>query len=140
MKKNIFIIVLIIIVLIVAGIYYFVKPQASSSDVPVAEVKAVLEKLERHIILPTDETPQIGRIDDPVQAAKAQPFVTGAEKGDLLIVYVKASKAIVYSPTRDIIINVGPVSMNPEPTAKPAPVETEISTQVGTKTPAKATN
>lgn len=134
MKKNILIAIIVVLIIIAGGVYYWTQPKPTG-EVSTAETKAMLEKLQRHIILPTDETPQIGQIDDPVQAAKAQPFVAGAQKGDLLIVYVKARKAIVYSPSRDLIVNVGPVSVNPDQPASSATTPTTVST--ATSTPAK---
>ena len=115
MKKNILIIVIVVALIVIAGgIYYWTTPNKTATTAAnTAEVQAVLTKLGAHLLLPTGEAPQIGRIDDPAQAVKAQPFVAGAIKGDLLIVYVKAAKAIVYSPSRDLIVNVGPISMNP---------------------------
>ncbi len=138
MKKNILVIVIIIIIIIAGIVYYVVQPKTvgnvpasgvvasgtpAANATATAQVQSVLAKLATHMVLPTGETPQIGQIDDPVQATKAQPFVAGAIKGDLLIVYVKARKAIVYSPSRDLIVNVGPVSMNPTPTATSTPVK-----------------
>ncbi len=113
MKKNILIIGIVILIIIAGGVYYWTRPQPATGELPTAEVEAVLEKLQHHIILPTDEIPQIGQINDPVEAVKTQPFLAGVQKGDLLIVYVKASKAIVYSPGRDLIVNVGPISTDP---------------------------
>jgi hypothetical protein len=55
-------------------------------------------------------------------AAKEQPFLAGSQNGDILMVYTGIGKAIVYSPARDLIVNVGPVQMG-NPTA-PAPVAT----------------
>ncbi|MFA5022693.1 MAG: hypothetical protein WC537_00240 [Candidatus Paceibacterota bacterium] len=135
MKKNILVLVVVALIIIAGGVYYWYQPK-SSTPVPAADAKAVIEKLAKHIILPTNETPEIGRIDDPIQAAKAQPFVSGAQKGDLLIVYVKARRAIVYSPSRDLIVNVGPVSMNPTQTTAPASTTAPVSTTTN-KTPVK---
>lgn len=123
MKKKILIVAVVIILVIAGGVYYWTtsKPEGG---VPSAEVESILSKLGTHMLLPSGETPQIGQIDDPVEGAKTQPFIAGAVKGDLLIVYVKAAKAIVYSPSRDIIVNVGPVSMDSEESSTPAEVST----------------
>lgn len=131
-KKKVFLI--IIVVLIVAGgaFYWFGLRKSAEAPMP-KEVKVLLEKLQKHIILPTDEDPQISIIDDPVQATKDQPFVTGSQKGDLLIVYIKARKAIVYSPSRDIIINVGPISVNPDEVSPTAPSSTASTTETTKK-------
>ncbi len=118
MKKDIWALIVIILVIIAGGVYYWMQPDKivnkSNSDISTVEAQAVLEKLQRHIILPVDEVPKIVQIDDPIQAVQTQPFLAGVQKGDLLIVYVKAQKAIVYSPSRDIIVNVGPISVTPE--------------------------
>ncbi len=128
-KKALIIIAVLILIIIVGGVYYWTMPK-TKGDVSSAEVEAVLSKLGAHMILPSGEVPQVGRIDDPVGAAKAQPFVSGSVEGDLLIIYAKAAKAIVYSPSRDIIVNVGPVSMNPEASSDPAEVSA-TSTEEG---------
>jgi hypothetical protein len=145
MKKSTIIIIVIIILIIAGGLYYWSSSKATipaqpaavgaangsvATGAPTAEIKAILAKLRSHLILPTGEDPQIGQIDDPIQAAKVQPFVTGAIKGDLLIVYTKAAKAIVYSPSRDLIVNVGPISTVPEQPVVKTPV-------TPAKTPAK---
>lgn len=144
MKKNTYIaigIVIVVLVLLAGGLYYRTYQTAGpnnltngTSTAQTAQLQAVLAKLATHMVLPTGEVPQIGQIDDPVQAAKTQPFVAGAQKGDLLIVYVKALKAIVYSPSRDLIVNVGPVSMNNQ---APAGTPTTPTTPTPVKVPVK---
>jgi hypothetical protein len=135
MKKSTLAIVIVLFLIIIGGAYYYWTQtnKVQTIEPTVAEVKAVLTQLQKHMVLPTDEDPQIGRIDDPIEAAKVQPFVAGAQKGDLLIVYVKAHKAIVFSPARDLIINVGPVSVGSDQTeATPKTISPATST-----TPAK---
>ncbi|MCU0660002.1 MAG: hypothetical protein MUD00_00045 [Candidatus Pacebacteria bacterium] len=39
-------------------------------------------------------------------------FFKGAQKGDKLVVFPTTGKAIIYSPERDIIVNVGPVTFD----------------------------
>ena len=131
MKKDIWALIVIILIIVAGGAYYWMSPQvtttvpATTTETSPAEVQVLLEKLGQHLVLPTGETPEIGQIDDPVQAVETQPFLAGVQKGDVLIVYVKAQKAIVYSPARELIINVGPVSLGPEssPDQETAPIE-----------------
>ena len=74
------------------------------------------------MILPDNELPQMAEIRDATLAAKEQPFYAGAQNGDKILIYVSLRKAIIYSPTRDIIVNVGPVYMdNPASTASSTP-------------------
>lgn len=109
------------------------KDVAKEAQTTSIETKDILAKLEKHIVLPQDESPMIATINDPEALAKEQTFYVGAQKGDKVIVYFKARKAIVYSPAKDIILNVGPVylqeqsgAFQTQPIAPEAKVKLEI--------------
>jgi cytoskeletal protein RodZ len=106
-----------IIILVVAGYYAWTvyKPQPSQAEaqkMAEQQVMALVAKVRRHMVLPEKEVPQVAEIKDAALAAKEQPFLAGSQNGDVLLVYTSISKAIVYSPARDVIVNVGPVQMN----------------------------
>lgn len=90
--------------------------QAASPE-SVEQVQAVLQGLAKHILLPS-QAPQVMQIMNPDELIQKDPFFTGSESGDVLLIYKDAGKAIVYSPRRDIIVNVGPVQVEP-PQAAP---------------------
>lgn len=71
------------------------------------------EKVGKLIVLPKDETPVMATIMDAETLIKSEPFYTGARNGDVVLMYQKALKAIIYSPERNIIVNVGPVYVPP---------------------------
>lgn len=73
------------------------------------ELDSLLGDVRRHLILPEDEQPVVATISDIDALSKEQPFFEGASNGDKVIVYTTASKAIIYSPERDVIVNVGTV-------------------------------
>ena len=77
-----------------------------------AETKMLLEELGAIMVLPVDETPLMYEVSDPNMLTNEQPFFVGSEKGDKLFVYEKAVKAILYSPARKKIINVGPITFD----------------------------
>lgn len=81
------------------------------------EVSELTTKISKHLLLPTDEVPEIRTIQDAKAATEAQSFFVGTQNGDKVLVYVQARKAIVYSPERDIIVNVGPVFVDDEESA-----------------------
>jgi len=83
----------------------------------------LIKKLAKHILLPKDEKPVIATINDAASLAKDQIFYKDAENGDVVFVFQKAAKAIIYSPDRDIIINVGPIFLQDKQT----PVKTETT-------------
>lgn len=111
--------IIVVIVIVIAAGYYIWKvynPQnLTQTEVDKAsqeQILSILSRVKRHLILPENELPQVAEIKDAAQASKEQPFLNGSQNGDFLIVYANAGKAIVYSPTRDLIINVGPVQVN----------------------------
>jgi hypothetical protein len=82
------------------------------------DTQELLAKVGKLIILP-DEQPTFATVLDAKKLIAEQPFYAGAENGDQLLIYQKAQKAILYSPTKNILVNVGPVYFN-NATATPA--------------------
>ncbi|MBI3336643.1 hypothetical protein HYZ98_03715 [Candidatus Peregrinibacteria bacterium] len=74
-------------------------------------VKQILVKVKRHMALPGDAEPTVATIVD-VEALRAQnSFYQSAENGDHLI--VTPTRAILYDPDKDIILDVVPVQLKP---------------------------
>jgi hypothetical protein len=78
------------------------------------KIAEILEKVGKLTILPAGEKPVLATITDIETLIKEQPFYVGAENGDVVLIYQKSLKAIIYSPKRNIIVNIGPVSIEPE--------------------------
>lgn len=78
------------------------------------ETKQLLASISKLIVLPEDETPTIATVSDP-EALKGQPFFARAKTGDKVLIYAKAKKAILYSPTENRIIEVAPVNLGKTP-------------------------
>ena len=68
----------------------------------------ILTKVSTHIVLPKDEVPTLATVSDPEQLKK-YPFFTNAEKGDKVLIYSLAKKAILYRPTGDKIVEIAPI-------------------------------
>lgn len=85
------------------------NPAAAVSQVDQTKVKDLIAKVGKLVILPTGEEPVVATINDADGLTKQQVFYKGSQNGDVVLVYQKAAKAIVYSPERNIIVNVGPV-------------------------------
>lgn len=73
------------------------------------EIKAVVDKVSKLILLPSDETPQVAGISDAESLAKTQAFFANAKNDDQILIYLKEQKAIIYRPSEHKIINVGPI-------------------------------
>lgn len=89
--------------------------------------EAIVTRVGKLMILP-DEDPMIYSIQDQHSLVTRQAFFDNAEKGDILLLFVKSKMAVIYSPARDIIVNVGPVAADARP---PVP---EASTTSATTT------
>jgi hypothetical protein len=68
-------------------------------------VTDLIVAVEKHILLPQGETPKAAKITDLSQLANI-PFFGNALVGDQVLVYCKASLSVLYSPSRDKVIDV----------------------------------
>ena len=129
MKKTIF--AFLIILLIAAGAggtYYFFtkyKDAKFALDNPeviaLNEVKAITDKLGQLIELPSDEEPSVATVLDK-EKLMDQAFFAKSENGDKVVIYTKASKAILYRESINKIIEVAPITITqPETSSSPAP-------------------
>ena len=93
------------------GVYttYASHPELAQAN----QANEILTKVGRLINLPTGETPQMAAINDAASAKQAQPFLKDAQNGDVLIVYQQAGEAILYRPSTNKLIAVGPVQNQP---------------------------
>ena len=123
----------LVIVLLACGAgYFYYKSSTASSDEKAKKVLSdSVSAIGKLIMLPTDEQPTLATVSDP-EKLKAQPFFANAEVGDVVLVYARAKKAILYSPKYNKIIEVAPVNLAPatqEPSvAAPASVTNMQST------------
>ncbi len=121
MRKLIIILVLLILVLSATTFYFYRNSQLSkgpgAKTLDQTEAKALSEKVGKLIMLPIDEIPTIATVSDP-EALKGQSFFVDAKKGDKVLIYSNAKKAILYDPVANKIITVAPLdtkNQNPNP-------------------------
>jgi len=128
-KPRIFsikVLVLIIIFLAIAGsAFYFYNQNKKTltllnnpSQATEKETKELTDKVGKLITLP-DEKPTLITVMDK-EKVKDQPFFSKAENGDKVLVYTAAKKAILYRPSTNKIVEVGPVDIAPDKTFKVA--------------------
>lgn len=102
---------LVVVVLLVAGGLLAYSQFARSSSDRVADT-SLIEKVGRLVVVPPDEVPKVSTVVDPSQTD--QPFLANAQKGDKVLLYLAASRAIVYRPSTGQIVNMGPL-VQPQP-------------------------
>jgi hypothetical protein len=87
------------------------------------DIDQLVKKVSKLIVLPTGETPTIATINDAMGLAKNQTFYKGSINGDKVLIYFKAQKAYIYSPSKNVLVNVGPIYV--DKSAKPTTTETQ---------------
>ncbi len=112
-KKILIIVGICIVVLAGAAFAYskYTKTDGYKQKVAAKQAAQVISGAGKRILLPEGE-PSIFVVQDPELLASQQAFFKGAIKGDQLLVYPQAGKAVIYSPSRDIIVNSGPVTFD----------------------------
>lgn len=120
MPKLLFpvVIIALIITASMAAYFYFQNVQLKKNPQVLAqqEVQDLVAKVSRLIVLPEGETPTVATVSDP-EKLKEQPFFSKAQKGDKVLIYTNAKKAILYSPTANKIVDVAPINIGNTPAA-----------------------
>ena len=133
--KRFILLIVVIVALLAAGVvgYYFWSHDtfdrssttvANGKDLTEDDIDDVIEAVSKHIILPQDEEPVAAKIIDVDELLTTQPFYRGAINGDILLIYQTSAKAILYSPSRDMLVNVGPIIVDENADAIPVDTET----------------
>lgn len=97
----------ILVAIVVAGglgVFFVMRQSQNWNDVSVVTVA-----VGRHYFLPSDEVPALATVED--KARLNSEFLRSAENGDKLLVYKNAKIVILYRPSIDRVIEVGPVSI-----------------------------
>ena len=69
------------------NLYTIVDPTKVASQMEQAQVKELVAKVGKLIILPTGEEPVVATINDASALVKDQVFYKGAKNGDVVLVY-----------------------------------------------------
>ncbi len=117
--------VLIVALVVLAGttFYFYSQVNTLKTDPQKAaqeESKALIAKVGNLIVLPEGEEPTVATVTDP-EVLKDQAFFAKAQKGDKVLIYANARKAILYSPSENKIIEVAPVNIGNPAAASQVP-------------------
>ncbi len=87
-----------------------------------AAARAVVEQVRKLINIPSDVEPTVATIVDVEKLREKNPFYAKASNGDNLV--ITKDRAILFSPSKNMIIDVVPVQIQPPSSApgkQPAP-------------------
>lgn len=116
-SKQLLVIALIVLPFIALGAfgwYYYNQYQylnrMTAEEFSQRDNDKIIKKIGKLISLPGDESPEIAVVKDK-EALSDNPFFEPAENGDYLIVYSEAKQAIIYRPSEDRLVKVGPLNV-----------------------------
>ena len=142
-----------VLVVVIVGTVVFLNLDRGDETNSVAvekQVRSLTEKVGRLIDLPVGETPTVATVSDKNKLV-TQPFFVHAENGDKVLIYSNAKKAYLYRPSKNKLIEVGPVDMQNTPSVAgaasasarttsltPTPKELNVAIYNGTSISGKA--
>lgn len=119
-----------VIAIALAGYFYVQVRSLKQNPQAIAqkEVTELVEKVSKLMVLPTGETPTVATVSDPA-VLKDQPFFASAVKGDKVLIYAQAKKAVLYSVLLNKILDVAPLNIGGQaavtpPASTPTPTNT----------------
>lgn len=120
-KFLLFLILLTLIILVLIAGYFLINYQKTKKllDNPTVKAAQELEKIinniDKFMELPKGETPSMYGVADKSKLPN-QNFYKKAENGDKVLIYLQAKKAILYRPSTNKVIEVGPITTILSPT------------------------
>jgi hypothetical protein len=123
------VVILIAVIAVVFSAYFFYRwslLRQNPQSVAQAEVADLVAKVGKLAVLPTGETPTVATVSD-LAALKDQLFFAFAQKGDKVLIYAQAKKAILYSVLLNKIIDVAPLNIGTQTSITP-PVTSDTNT------------
>lgn len=96
--------VVVSVTMVAVVVWLFVRPGTS---VNLNDVGVVQQKIGEHYSLPANEEPAMFTVTDKEQITTE--FLKIAQNGDKVLVYQGAKRIIIYRPSTDRIIDIGPV-------------------------------
>jgi uncharacterized membrane protein YkgB len=99
-------IALIVLILVIFGI---TKAWGALFGGTEYEMKSLVADVGEHMLLPENETPTLATVSD-LHALEGQMFFRNAAVGDKVLMYLVSQQAILYRPSIDKIIEVGPIT------------------------------
>ena len=86
----------------------------ASSTAPVVEKKSsetIVERVGKLLLLPADESPTIAAVSD-ISKLQDQLFFKNAKNGDVVLMFAKAQRAVLFDPELNKIIEVAPLTVD----------------------------
>lgn len=137
----ILVLVVIAVIASIPAVYFYnqyksMQAKMNPTAATQAQITSLIGRVGQLMLLPSDETPTVATVSDKSKWS-GQPFFAKVENGDQVLMYQKAKKAIIYRPSTNKIVEVGPVNIQASNT--PTTIVAGASTQSVSSGQASAT-
>lgn len=102
---------IVILAALCVGAWFIWRAYSKSQNLD--SVGVVVARVNRHFILPTDEQPALATVTDVSKLTT--PFLKKSADGDKVLIYQKNRIAVIYRPSIDRVVAVGPVTIDTPP-------------------------
>jgi len=90
-----------------------------------AKKAAVLKELNKSVELPTNETPELRTIEDATKFTQQNPSLADIKNGDMLLLFQKSRKVVVYRPSTKKVVVVVTLSESVSDQSQQSPTTTK---------------
>jgi hypothetical protein len=104
---KLFVAVVILAAVAFASIAIYKQLSMTDADRAVAETAKVQGDVAKLMDLPA-ETPTVTTVSDAA-GLRTQPFFSGVENGDKILIFIEAHKIVLYRPSTNRVVNSGPI-------------------------------
>jgi len=106
---------LVIVIIAVSGLAYYFYAESSAlkkdpNKATLDETDKIVAEVSKLMVLPQGEVPTLATVANP-EALRNQSFFLQAKRGDRVLIYTNARKAILYDQKNHKIIEVAPVNI-----------------------------
>ncbi len=106
-RKNVRLAAALCLLLLLIGTAGWAYKGSADQRASAANTRLITE-VSRLAVLPQNESPAISTVVDETKLN--QDFLANAQRGDQVLLYFKAGRAVVYRPSTKQIVNMGPLS------------------------------
>jgi hypothetical protein len=144
MNKKILLIIVLslsqILIVSVPAVYFYRKytqlAKSSGTTASGIDVKAIAAKVGKLVDVPAGEDPTIATITDTSKLT-GQYFYAKAKNGDIVLLYQKAQRAILYDPKANKVMEMSQISL-PSPTEIPVPTVETVTSALPSVSPTRS--
>jgi hypothetical protein len=125
----------VVVILVAVGGYFGWMQYQASQNTPEAQAKAQeakkatnLEMVKKVIVVP-EEDPTMLEVNNAEQLKGQQAFFKDVQNGDVLFIFPKALKAIIFRPATNVVVNSGPLQTEAPAAPKATTPEIKATTE-----------